>query len=229
MIIYKTTNTINNKTYIGQDSHNNPKYFGSGTNLKLAIKKYGKENFTKIILEKCETKEQLNEREIYWIDKLEPDYNITKGGDNGGWNLGKHHSEESKIKMSENRKGKQMGKQNGNYGGNKGSKNPFYNNKHTKESREKMSKTKKEEQWIEKHREQLSKASKGNISWCKGLTKETDERLAKAGEKISKNNKGKPAWNKGKTDIYSVETRKRISEGLKKYYQKKKEQNAPSD
>ena len=47
MIIYKTTNLVNKKIYIGQDSKNNPEYLGSGAIVKKAIKKYGKENFKK--------------------------------------------------------------------------------------------------------------------------------------------------------------------------------------
>jgi hypothetical protein len=43
--IYKTTNLINGKIYIGKRSHKNPekdKYLGSGNVLKQAISKYGK-------------------------------------------------------------------------------------------------------------------------------------------------------------------------------------------
>lgn len=83
MIIYKTTNLINNKIYIGKDKNNNPKYFGSGKILKLAIKKYGIKNFKKEILEYCNTIEELDEREKYWINILNPEYNIGMGG-NGG-------------------------------------------------------------------------------------------------------------------------------------------------
>ena len=68
MIIYKTTNLINGKIYIGKDSNNNPDYYGSGTALKKAISKYGKENFKKETLDSC-TKENINEREIYWISE----------------------------------------------------------------------------------------------------------------------------------------------------------------
>ena len=42
MIIYKTTNLINHKIYIGQDSNNNPNYLGSGHLVKQAINKYSK-------------------------------------------------------------------------------------------------------------------------------------------------------------------------------------------
>jgi CRISPR/Cas system-associated endonuclease/helicase Cas3 len=41
MIIYKITNQVNSKIYIGQDKHNNPNYLGSGKILHLAFKKYG--------------------------------------------------------------------------------------------------------------------------------------------------------------------------------------------
>jgi hypothetical protein len=65
-VIYLTTNLINDKKYIGLDSYNKPNYLGGGTALKRAIRKYGKENFKKEILEYCD-KENLEKREIYWI------------------------------------------------------------------------------------------------------------------------------------------------------------------
>jgi hypothetical protein len=88
MIIYKTTNNVNGKIYIGQDYYNNPKYFGSGLIIQRAIKKYGIDSFKKEILERCKTQEELNEREIYWIafynscDK-KIGYNISHGGQGG--------------------------------------------------------------------------------------------------------------------------------------------------
>jgi group I intron endonuclease len=86
MIIYKTTNLINGKFYIGKDKHNDPKYFGSGKILKQAIKKYGIDNFIKEIIEECYSEQQWLEREIYWIDyynAINEGYNIALGG-NGG-------------------------------------------------------------------------------------------------------------------------------------------------
>lgn len=86
MIIYKITNLVNGKIYVGKDIHNNPKYFGSGKLIKLAIKKYGKKCFTKETLEICLSSEALCEREIYWINKLDSiklGYNITVGGEGG--------------------------------------------------------------------------------------------------------------------------------------------------
>lgn len=88
VIIYKTTNLINGKIYIGKDSKLRSTYLGSGIILRRAIAKYGKENFKKEILERCSSIEQLNEKEKYWIYKLNSNnkdigYNLTEGGDGG--------------------------------------------------------------------------------------------------------------------------------------------------
>ncbi len=91
MIIYKTTNLINGKIYIGLTTKNNLKYIGSGSTLIKAIKKYGKENFQKEIIEYCKSFKDLCEREIYWIKKLDSrnpkiGYNLTIGGEyTKGW------------------------------------------------------------------------------------------------------------------------------------------------
>lgn len=88
MIIYKTTNLVNGKIYIGKDSLNDPQYFGSGLILNRAIKKYGIQSFRKDILEQCKTPQELDEREQYWIRELNSTdrsigYNIAKGGTGG--------------------------------------------------------------------------------------------------------------------------------------------------
>lgn len=88
IIVYKTVNLINGKFYIGKDAINNPNYYGSGLLMAKAIKKYGKENFKKEILEQCQSLEDLSIREKYWIAKLNATdkkigYNITPGGVGG--------------------------------------------------------------------------------------------------------------------------------------------------
>jgi len=105
MIIYKTTNLINGKIYIGQDSKNNNKYLGSGDLLKKAIKKYGKENFKKEILETCSSQLELDEKERLHIFELNSTdknigYNISIGGRNGT-TLNRKMSNETKKKMSD--------------------------------------------------------------------------------------------------------------------------------
>ena len=90
--IYITTNHVNGRQYIGQKKYDKSgkwkKYLGSGIALKRAIKKYGECSFSKEIIEECETKETLDEREKYWIDyynAVDSDdfYNIASGGDGG--------------------------------------------------------------------------------------------------------------------------------------------------
>lgn len=78
--IYKITNNINNKCYIGQSrdiqkrwiSHRNvpfnPNCHEYNYPLYQAIRKYGLENFSLEILEECPIKE-LNEKEQFWIDR----------------------------------------------------------------------------------------------------------------------------------------------------------------
>lgn len=87
MQIYKTTNIVNNKIYIGFDTKDRDDYLGSGKLIKRAIKKYGIENFRKEILEKCQTKDEFCEREKFWIKKLNSynsvGYNIANGGEGG--------------------------------------------------------------------------------------------------------------------------------------------------
>ena len=85
MVIYKTTNLINGKIYVGKDCNNNPKYLGSGNILKNAIDKYGRKNFKKEILELCDANNWCD-REKYWIEKLSSrdhkiGYNISEGGE----------------------------------------------------------------------------------------------------------------------------------------------------
>jgi hypothetical protein len=85
MIIYKTTNLLTGEWYIGQDKHNRPTYLGSGKILVCKVKKYGKHNFKKEILEVCNSIEELNKAEEKWIDdtnavKDSMSYNLRKGG-----------------------------------------------------------------------------------------------------------------------------------------------------
>jgi len=113
MIIYKTTNKINGKKYIGKDSKNNPNYLGSGIMLQKAIKKYGKKNFTKKIIEECKDEQHLDEREIYWIDyfdAVDSDdfYNLADGGcgisSRTMYNYWKNHPEK-RVELSEKMSG----------------------------------------------------------------------------------------------------------------------------
>lgn len=106
--IYITTNHINGKQYIGQKKYDKSnkwkKYLGSGIALKRAIEKYGESNFSKEIIEECQTKEILDDREKYWINyynAVDSDdfYNIASGGDGGNTIVG--YSEEQMEQYKE--------------------------------------------------------------------------------------------------------------------------------
>ena len=90
--IYKTLNLITNDFYVGYHFGDiNDSYLGSGLILNRAIKKYGKENFKREILE-IVTDENWQEREKFWIketDAINKGYNITDGG-NGGNTITNH-------------------------------------------------------------------------------------------------------------------------------------------
>jgi group I intron endonuclease len=93
MIIYKITNKVNNKIYIGKSLYDDESYMGSGLSINNALKKYGKENFIKETIEICEDQKTLNERERFWIKKYnstsrEIGYNIAEGGNGGNTRQG---------------------------------------------------------------------------------------------------------------------------------------------
>src|SRR5574343_903436 len=110
MHIYKTTNLVNGKFYIGQEKRFNPSYLGSGFILLKAIKKYGIENFRKEIIEdNINDKITLDEREIYWIKKLEArnhriGYNVAKGGQGGDF-LSQEMIDKRGLIISERKRG----------------------------------------------------------------------------------------------------------------------------
>ena len=108
--IYKITNNINGKVYIGQSnsiqrrfSEHQNRGAASRIPVDVAIQKYGKENFSFEIIEEC-TIEQLNQRETYWINhfnSIENGYNCSVGGDQQsiGSNNGRAILTENEVKI----------------------------------------------------------------------------------------------------------------------------------
>jgi hypothetical protein len=92
--IYKTTNLVNGKYYIGKHITKDPydSYLGSGERLQYALKKYGKHNFIKDVLYIFdeEWKMELAERILVVVDR-ETNYNIARGGQGGCIVLHKSH------------------------------------------------------------------------------------------------------------------------------------------
>ena len=112
--VYKITNKINNKIYVGSsvnikarwDDHikmlTNSRHHNK--HLQSSFNKHKLENFDFIILEIC-NKEELIIKEQFYIDTLKPEYNILK---TAGSRLGQKHSDESKAKMSKSQKGRKV-------------------------------------------------------------------------------------------------------------------------
>jgi group I intron endonuclease len=87
MYIYKITNQLNGKAYVGLKTltvEESTDYYGSGKLIQLAIEKYGKENFTKEILERgVDSFDELCSLERHYIvlhDTKINGYNMTDGG-----------------------------------------------------------------------------------------------------------------------------------------------------
>lgn len=120
MLVYKSTNLVNNKVYIGITTRNFEKRIKEHINASIindsslvfhrAIRKYGEDNFKWEIIDYANTLEELNEKEKYWINfyntcifyKNCNGYNMTIGGEG---TFGYKHSEENRQKLSELKKG----------------------------------------------------------------------------------------------------------------------------
>ncbi len=161
-VIYCITNNINNKKYIGQTRRSLDRrwkehcWVDNNQLITRAINKYGKENFSKEIIEKC-NKHKLNDREIYWISFYDTfngeGYNTHKGGLTLGEGedhprTGQKTPDEIKEKM------RKTLKENGTLELRQGENHPYYGKTHSEEIREKMSRN------ISKAKRKKSKFSK---------------------------------------------------------------------
>lgn len=121
MLVYKITNQINQKIYIGQTSKTIEERFQRhiydtinnriDTHLARAIRKYGPNNFTVIEIDRAETQEELNQKEVYWIhfyNSIEMGYNETDSCLKSGGNTYKYKTsnelKEIKQKISSSKK-----------------------------------------------------------------------------------------------------------------------------
>lgn len=109
-LVYKITNLINNKIYIGQHvTYNiNDDYMGSGIHLKNAIKKYGVENFKKEIIKQCDSFEEMNQLQHQLVNlqfvKNPNTYNHAVGGSYGWKNCLKYKTKEEVDEIKEKAK-----------------------------------------------------------------------------------------------------------------------------
>lgn len=160
--IYKITNQINGKIYIGKHSTDNldDGYMGSGILICKAEKKYGKENFTKEYLAFCDTEEKLNWFEKFYIKKFnarEVGYNLTDGGDGS---LGRYQSEETKMKISNTKSGVKVLKLSIAL---KGKPSAFKGKHHSIDSKQKLSEAHKGKHRSEETKRKISEGHKGKL------------------------------------------------------------------
>lgn len=96
-IVYKTTNLINGKFYIGKHCSNvlNDDYLGSGDLLRMAIRKHGRENFVRENLFVFDSEGLMNAKEMELINVSvirDPNcYNVSCGGQGGNLVLSEGH------------------------------------------------------------------------------------------------------------------------------------------
>jgi len=201
--VYLITNNFTHQQYVGdRTSYVIPEedkyYFGSGREIKKAIRKYKKGNFSKIILEQCETRQEAGDKQGYYIRLYKT--HISQGGynvnlDGGICNGERKHDEESKKimrekaknrekqsketkkKRSESLKGTRLGKN-----------NPMFGKKQSDETKKKRSESLKGHIESEKTKQKISKSLMGHIV--------SDETRQKQGNC----HKGQIPWNKGLTN-----------------------------
>lgn len=195
--IYKTSNKINGKIYVGQHQFasllKDDVYLGSGKLIKLAIKKYGKENFSKEIITIAMSPSEADVLEKYYIEKYDATnpkigYNLMLGGQSSRGSFTK----ETLERMSLAKRGKPSPKRGCHL---------------SEETRKRISeaqkdKTKKGHPWTTEMREKL----------------EGRKRSAEARKRMSDSHKGKDPWNKGKHiqgHKHSEESKKKIAESQK--------------
>lgn len=221
--IYRITNTIDLKTYVGQrscegipikDTH----YLGSGFLIKKAIKKYGKENFKKEILKEYSeseiTREELGKLERYYIkqerERGHSEYNLSDGGlvPSLSGDLNPAKRQEVRKKISE----KLLGRP--------GKPSPFKGQKQTEEFCKKISKSlignqralghkcseeakelmrqrKLGKRLSEEHKQKISESQKG-----KSISKEQKEKISKTLQGHIGANVGRICFNNGERNIF---------------------------
>lgn len=217
-IVYKATNKVNGKVYVGLTTERLTERIKRHVKLSKsencfyfqnAIRKYGIDGFDFEIIAECLTRDELKEKEIFYIAEYqsvnrEKGYNLTNGGDGTKSftpemrlklsiaNTGKKHTEESKKKMSAAKKGR----------------------KHTEEQNRKQSERRKGIKHTEEAKQKISKAHKG-IKHTEEQNRKQSER--QKGKKLSEEAKRKEsisqkkAWEKRGEWHHSEETRKKLS------------------
>lgn len=170
-VIYKYTNRINGKVYIGQTIdevrriNNHKKLYGDSL-FHRALKKYGFDSFDYEVIERVD-ESQLDEQEIFWISYYKSNdrtfgYNLTTGGDGL---RGYRYTEEQRKRRSEQSKGNKS----------------FTGHTHTEVYKQKMSDLFKGKTLSDETKKKIGDANKGNKHRLGShLSEETKKKISEA-------------------------------------------------
>lgn len=247
MLIYTITNSTNGKKYVGQTITSlNRRITCHKATAKIstyplynAFKKYGLDSFIVEQIDTAATREELDTKEIFWINQLNTlvpnGYNIQSGGQHGGPPKGKYagknnpmfgktQSQEGKRRIGEAARKRMSGRI------------------VSEETRKKLRQNATGVAFTEERKRAISEGKKGKPAWNKGKpgiipTEETRQKMsaahtgkirapytrkphsAETRQKMSAAAKGKPSPLKGRT--FSEERRKKQSEAIRLWHQKK--------
>ena len=169
-IIYKITNIVTNKYYIGKTTKTAEKRFkehiflaeqGASYKLSNSIRKHGANNFKVEKIDSADTNEELSEKEKYWIsyyNSYNDGYNMTLGGEGGDTysNRTPEDMEITKKKISV-----KAHEHNSNHGQYVGDVNSMWGKHHTEHAKKMMSEKLTGRKKPAGHGEKVSKATKG--------------------------------------------------------------------
>lgn len=209
--IYKITNKLNGKIYIGKHQTENPNdpYYGSGKAIKDAIRKHGKENFIKEILFDFDTEDAMNlkERELITEEFVarEDTYNLGVGGEGGAHFKGKKHSDEARSRIKQTNKERDWSFLKGRLPHNKGKKDNEETRMRKAEARKRRAAN-----------EFLNQQTKQKIS--EGLKRYYTENA-----EIIKERKKSISQKKRNRKPLSEETKRKLSEKRRLYWKNKKQ------
>lgn len=204
--IYRVTNMLNGKIYIGKHQTTNPddSYYGSGVALKKSIAKHGKDNFKKEVLFVFTTEEEMNAKETELITEefvaRSDTYNMGVGGEGGAHFKGKSHSAETVARIKESL--------------------------NTDENKQKLSEAGHKAGSLSKGRK-LSAAARQNMSAAqkKAMCEETKGKISESLKKFNKENPGQvkaKSISKRNRKPLSEETKEKLRQIQLKRWQKQK-------
>ena len=186
MLIYVIHCTINDKKYIGQTINSLDERWkehvqaskDGETLLYRAMRKHGIDAFKISLVEECQDRIQLNEREIHWISKLktlgEFGYNLTAGGQGC---LSFQHDEKTKQHLSNVNKGRQFSEEH-RRNLSEAQRRRMTRSPHSLEARKKMSEAAQAHRHTDETKRKMSESRRGKKR--KPFTKEHRQRISEA-------------------------------------------------